>query len=458
MDGEHVIFVGAAATDITPPVGTPMAGYAARTGPAAGVLDGLRCRVALVGDGQRLQCLVVCDVLSVTAALAAAVREHVCAALGVSAADVAVCATHTHCGPALTGEGWAEQVAVAAGRCAVDARAALRPVRLFTAPIGYDDLVRNRRDPAGPVAGHGLVVTALDARTAEPVLTVVNLACHATVLAADTCAFSRDFPGAAVDAIEAACGGTAVFVQGFAGESNPVRTGSQPQDMTGFGALIGTRAAEAVLRTVRAARGGTTINLSWDEPLEARLPPPGREIRPAPLAARLEQVAVEAQNAVAPAQARAEHEAALAAVNEADGEQRRRQLTPELMRRWARMLIADNDSMDPADPVDPVLGLDEAAAATLPVQVMRLGQGLCLAALPGEPFLASARSLQAVADAGELILAGYANASPGYLPPVAEWPRGGYEVGMTRHAPGTAERLVDRAGALLRELGASGER
>lgn len=53
--------------------------------------------------------------------------------------------------------------------------------------------------------------------------------------------------------------------------------------------------------------------------------------------------------------------------------------------------------------------------------------GLRIVALPGEPFSVTARRTAELVP-GECLVIGYADGSPGYLPPAEEFPYGGYEI------------------------------
>jgi neutral ceramidase len=87
----------------------------------------------------------------------------------------------------------------------------------------------------------------------------------------------------------------------------------------------------------------------------------------------------------------------------------------------------------------------------LPVQAFRLGAGLTLVGLPGEPFTATAQQIRA-ASTGTVLVTGYANQAAGYLPTKDEFGRSGLEVGCGTHAPGTAERLTSAAIDLIGAL------
>jgi hypothetical protein len=84
------------------------------------------------------------------------------------------------------------------------------------------------------------------------------------------------------------------------------------------------------------------------------------------------------------------------------------------------------------------------------VTALRWGSAV-LVALPGEPFAAAALEIRAHADPGDTVLvAGYSDGCPGYLPPAEEYAHGGYEVEEAHRyyglpgpfAQGASERLL----------------
>ncbi|TDE08127.1 hypothetical protein [Jiangella asiatica] len=435
--------VGAWTAPITPAPGHELAGYAARTSGADGAHDELTCRVVVFGHGDATLVLVVLDLLYVPAALAASVRAGVARELAVPAAGVMVAATHTHCGPvvglghdALRAEltRTAVSAAAAAGRSAREAE--LRHVRFDVA-----GLVHNRRDPAGPLDDTGTALVAVDA-AGETVVSLVNLACHPTVLGPGMTSYSRDFPGALCDTVEAACGGRAVFLQGFAGDVNPLIHDQGAADMRLFGRQLGVRAADAILTAARACLPNRTINLSLDRELPVRLDRRHTTVDVDAVGAGLDEVAVEAKPSVAPERIRQELAAARAAVDEAPTDAARDRVAATAQAWWIEDLLAGRPSYLCVDFPPP-------EGATLPVQVFTLGGRFHIVALPGEPLTASADLLRR--ELGEqLLLVGYANGAASYLPELGEFARSGYEVGSTRYAPGTVERLTAAALTLAR--------
>jgi neutral ceramidase len=94
------------------------------------------------------------------------------------------------------------------------------------------------------------------------------------------------------------------------------------------------------------------------------------------------------------------------------------------------------------------------ASWTARVTVLRWG-GLRIVALPGEPFSVTAQRTSALLG-GKCLVVGYADGSPGYLPPREEYAYGGYEVEEAHRyygmpgpfAPGAAEALTQLAAEL----------
>ena len=95
---------GAASVDITPPVGTPMAGYYAER-LSQGVHDPLYAKAVVMESGGKKAALVCLDLISTTAPMVDEARREIEKTTGVPGADVMISATHAHTGPVLQGRG-----------------------------------------------------------------------------------------------------------------------------------------------------------------------------------------------------------------------------------------------------------------------------------------------------------------------------------------------------------------
>ena len=144
---------GAAAADITPPVGIAMGGYWGRRSGATHIRDRLMAKALVCGLGCGARSpLVAVDLVGLDAAVVRAIRERVACATGIEVMAVMICASHTHSGP-LTfpfrgmghiDSGYLEQVSDAVVEVVIAAAADSRPGRLYYARPQVQ-IGRNRR-------------------------------------------------------------------------------------------------------------------------------------------------------------------------------------------------------------------------------------------------------------------------------------------------------------------------
>jgi hypothetical protein len=221
--------VGFGLAGITPEVPCMLAGFGARSGPAADVYDELQVRVMYAADGAVAACLVVCDLLGLTEEFAQAVRSSVGRAVGVPVANVLTSCIHTHSGPNTmrVGEriGWSTPAGyldvLVAGAC-VAAEMARSSASLATLHFAREllpaGLSVNRRGCTEP-QWHSV----LDVRNADDARlgVVANIAIHPVMLGAQCRSVSTDWVGPFRDALEAVAGGVAIVLPGPLGDVNP---------------------------------------------------------------------------------------------------------------------------------------------------------------------------------------------------------------------------------------------
>ena len=90
--------VGLAETDITPPVGFPMAGYYHER-LAEGTIDPLQAKAIVFRDGDTAAALVVCDLIGIATDLSREVRQRASEATGIPVGNIVIAATHSHTAP-----------------------------------------------------------------------------------------------------------------------------------------------------------------------------------------------------------------------------------------------------------------------------------------------------------------------------------------------------------------------
>ena len=443
MTSRPSLVAGAAPADITPGVGVAMGGYGARQGVASGIHDPLLARAIVLSDGATTLALVVCDLVFATGDLVSQVRTLAADELGLMPNQVCVSATHTHSGPAgIRSKDAAADVAVMARKVAGAIRMAmarLTPVTLKATQVGLTSIAQNRRHPDGPIEAFATVLLAAPPAPASPVATVVNYACHATVLEHDNLEYSGDFPGQATRAIEDAVGGTAIYLQGCAGDINPVWMRHDHDEVRRVGGILAGAAARAVHELRAVGEGQWAVNLSWSE--ETPKPPSGEQIEPAPLGAAT--VVVDLPRRALPTQEDAAVriralEAQLADPGAAPTV--RRTLLEELNRVRMEWVFAG--------------ARRPAAGQTRPVEIQafRLGRRAAMVALPGEFFVEIGAEIRDRCGLDVLLLAGYANGTVGYVPTAEAFPHGGYEVGCAQFEPSAAATVVDATVALVAGL------
>src|ERR1051325_7729604 len=89
--------VGAAEVAISPPAGTPMAGYYS-TRLSTGVHDDLHAKAIVIASGNQRAALVACDLVGVPPAVVEEARELIRSATGIPGGNVMISATHSHTG------------------------------------------------------------------------------------------------------------------------------------------------------------------------------------------------------------------------------------------------------------------------------------------------------------------------------------------------------------------------
>ncbi len=255
LTGNAPLKAGMAKVEITPSVGTPLAGYAKRRGrPSQGIRDPLYARVLTLSDGEDLLVIVSADLLIFPQPMADALVKRIQREHQVNPQAIVLAATHTHSGPGAIApgflyelvfgryersveEGIAARISWAVGQAIRDQR----PARWGTGEEkSLKGLTENRMNPSD-LADPALRVFLVTSEVGEPMAILVNASAHPTLLEPKDLRFSADYPGEVCRILEAAYpGALALFVNGASGDLRPKDAlGADPEErISRFGSAL----------------------------------------------------------------------------------------------------------------------------------------------------------------------------------------------------------------------------
>ena len=388
---------GVASKVISPPGPIWMAGYAARTRPSDEVLHDLHAKVLALRDerGERLV-IVTADLIALPRDLCNAVAERAKKKHGLERRQVLFNASHTHAGPVVWrnldfllegGPAEREKVVRYRDRLADDltelidkALSDLRPATLAVGHgrVGFAVNRRQRTDkgfrlgvnPAGPV-DHDVPVLRIASPDGKVRAVLFGYACHNTTQGGDNYRINGDYAGFAQAEIEKAMPGTtAMFMILCGGNQNPGPRGTT-QIAQKYGQALGgevKRVLDGELKTIRPAirTAFGEVELEFSQPTRAWL----------------------------------EEEA---------------KSTNRFRKRRAEAVLA---AMDAGKPMRHL---------AVPVQAASLGERLAIVAMGGEVVVEYALRLKRAFPGMDLVVAGYSNDVPAYIPSKRMLSEGGYE-------------------------------
>ena len=235
------LLAGVARRIINPPKGIFLIGYGDRTKGNIGIHDDLYATALVLDNGAMRLAIVALDMLTINEFIVDRVRAR------LTPTECLLCCSHTHSGPiAYAGEGsprknreYIDSLVENIVTAVQDAQANHIPVRLEYS-LGEGSVGINRREemsdghfeigrnPNGPRDKSVQVVSVLTTagrrkgdKEGTRLATLVNYACHGTVLGPDNLLVSADWIGVMRDKVEAELGGLTLFLQGAAANINP---------------------------------------------------------------------------------------------------------------------------------------------------------------------------------------------------------------------------------------------
>ena len=430
-----MLIAGIGRSDITPPVGIAHAGWGASTHECAeGVDMPLYCTALYVAEGDTRALIIDFDLTGVREPLDSQIRQAASDASGVPGENIRIASTHTHAAPAFGGPWLVEGVdlldqyhaempekAAAAARAAVESAvpAAVGAatgecnININRRPADTDGRLFTGRNWDGYVDPEVLVLGFDDAE-GRPIATVLHYACHPTVLGPENKLLSPDYPGHARRVVEDTVGGLCLFLQGLARKQ---------------GKILGLVAASVRMqidpfpreeRLIEIVPSGADLGMYEDIPvgdpdgtlrvanrfidLPAGDFPPEEEAR---------RIVDEKQADLLAARQGGDDAAIKAAVMAA---------------KRANFTVTNAQTA-------------RGGKVNIRVQAMRIGSTV-LIGLPLEPFAEFAAEMRRLSPAPLTGFAGYSNGLLGYMPTVAAYEEGGYEVGNTPLRAGAGEEAM----------------
>jgi neutral ceramidase len=440
---------GVARVTVTPPMGIPMIGFAGR-GPAAGIHDNLTATALVLegspahpggdaeGAGISRLAIIACDLLFLRPDEVRAVREATGRLTDVRPDHVVIACSHTHYGPLTephrddqapqVGPYLANLVHQLAGAVAM-ARAAAAPCRLGFGQ-GAVSIGINRRErtadgqivlgqnASGPVDPR-VAVLRIDGVDGHPLAAVLNYACHPVSLGSRCTDISADFPGTARRLVEEQTGAMCLFLQGAAGNINPLLMGWDWTHLARLGLPLGAEAVRIYWSTAPSAEsttGGVGVARS-----QLHLPP----LLPASIDEGRATIAT----------LETERQRLSAGVDEGA------RWWTELRLERARKGLAALQGGTPVAPIEAEL------------VALRLSRSIGVVTAPGEIFTEIGQSIIARSPFRHTLFAGYANGTIGYVPTRAAYADGGYEVSHAcQVAPDAGEQIEEESVRLLRSI------
>lgn len=466
---------GIASVPVPAPLGIDLVGFLRRHVPVRGHGQPLEVTALVLDDGEHRATLVGLDLLATPGVQGVRIRQAIAEASGTEMAGVFVNSQHTHAAPPPPGMiklgglvheltpnevAYWEQLVRSAARAAKLAAEGLRPARVGGARSSVEGLSVNRRERMAdrttilgwnPDAECDRTVSTLriDGSDGAPIATVVSFACHPVVVGPDVPEASSDYVGALRSAVRTWTGADCLFLQGCAGNVNPLESFMEEP---GAEVLFGHRLAMAALcarydaspgpRRLERTEYGSAVPIA-----RYRWVTEGNADISIDFATKEVEFPLDEHPTLGDIEMlRADLEAKVRDLK-ADGCGPEMWNPVEIHAAWAA-LVEQRIRAGTAE-----------LAISAPVQVVRIGR-IAVVGLPGEPFNEIGTRIKQASPASFTICCGYTNAAPGYLPTTEEHSYGGYEVAVNhRHYGNVApisvgcDRLLEQAATdLLSQL------
>ena len=442
---------------ISPKVGVAHAGWGAQTHQVSLGNDMPLHVTALVVTKDNVELAIVdVDIGIFTNLQDKKIRELISKESGIPFGNIRLAYTHTHSGPITFGQWikdgidlaneWWNTIPSACTKAVVEAKATAQPARTGFGR-GSCDININRRPSRdngemftgrnwGGAVDHSVDVVSFDDADDNPIATIVNYAMHPTIMAHQNQWVTPDFPGPMRSVVEHTVGGLCLFLQGASGNQGPV------DGFTGdlrvyrkVGSKLGAEAARVRLNIEPRERkenldqiliSGADLGIYSNVPTNES----DDTVRVSNVSAHLPS-----RDVISLADAQAgfdagEKELESVRVSVASEEEIRKAVS-KVMRANIQLSVARlSDTNTRNDHIE------------ITAQSMRIGETV-LVSIPVEPFVELAQGVKARSSSANTVFSGFSNGHINYLATDIAFEEGGYEVGVSVFAAGSAELAIE---------------
>lgn len=447
-----MLIVGVGRSDITPPVGIAHAGWGAATHQRAEGVDMPFYATALYVTDSNLEIAIVdIDACILTNEEDAAIRKEVASVAHIKPNNLRLSATHTHSGP-VNRQSWLEE-----GMELIDpywdslpsriaesvntARWAAKPAHVGVGQ-GRSNINVNRRSTLEDgtlftgrnwdgVVDQEVGIVAINDTDGKSIATLLNFACHPTILGPANKLLSPDYPGSARKVVEEYAGGLCLFLQGAAGNCGPTHGFiGEVAVAKWLGERLGLEAAKVRLeidpvirkeRLVEVVQSGADLGMYEDYPVGE----PDDTLKIINTSAELPVGEFPSVN-----EAQADFDLA---VNDLNGKRKTgtfEEIKLSVSNAKRAGFVLRNATISANGPL------------SMPVQAMRIGPA-ALIGIPGEAFCEIGIAVKESSPASQTLFSGYTNGYMGYMPMAHNFEEGGYEVHTTPLSAGAAEETIE---------------
>jgi len=254
-----------------------------------------------------------------------------------------------------------------------------------------------------------------------PIASIVNFACHATVMYRTNVEISADYPGYAAAAVKKLLGDAPVlFLNGACGDVNPSWIEQRFDEAERVGSIVGAEAARRLQELRPLGVRHKTWNIRWDELTD----------KPVASGSLIAEPNIRVASRVLDVPMRVLEPPDVYASKLADLNKVRDALVPddvESRRRLMEQITMLQGTRDVAS----ALRTGERHSMHAEVQVISFGGGCAILGLPGEFFAETALAIRESSGLPHLLISCYTNHHAFYVVPKDAWPQGGYEPGVS---------------------------